>query len=200
MSIPRLPIAYHDFSRPLGYHRTLKLQDKIVELRLQAKKDDPSSELARRDVILLLGELNRFFPFFSAAPIGNWIVERMLRLSQDLGSEANLTPISPPNEKKPLELTSSSSSSLSALRSEHRPTFTTGRRDSLPTSLARIELEKDRLAHAGADWAVTRRGGQVTYHGPGQVVGYLFFDLSAMKVSPPPPSLLPILLRKMICI
>lgn len=66
---------------------------------------------------------------------------------------------------------------------EHRPTFTTGRRDSLPASLARIELEKDRLAHAGADWAVTRRGGQVTYHGPGQLVGYLFFDLQPLKVS-----------------
>ncbi|KAL7416614.1 hypothetical protein BDY24DRAFT_347467 [Mrakia frigida] len=120
MSIPRLPIAYHVFKRPLAYHRTLQLQDKIVELRLNAKKEDPTSELARRDVVLLL---------------------------------------------------------------EHRPTFTTGRRDSLPTSLARIDLEKDRLAHAGADWAVTRRGGQVTYHGPGQVVGYLFFDLSGLNLS-----------------
>jgi hypothetical protein len=66
---------------------------------------------------------------------------------------------------------------------EHRPTFTTGRRDSLPASLARVQSEQARLAHAGADWAVTRRGGMVTYHGPGQLVGYLLFDLEGMDVS-----------------
>ena len=58
-TLARLPIAYHVFQRPLPYDRTLELQDKIVEARLLAKKTDPTSELARRDVVLLLGELTR---------------------------------------------------------------------------------------------------------------------------------------------
>ena len=77
MSIPRLPIAYHVFSRPLGYRRTLQLQDKIVELRLQAKKEDPTSELARRDVVLLLGELVRSGLLLFGARFGIGLVERI---------------------------------------------------------------------------------------------------------------------------
>ena len=56
-TLARLPIAYHVFNRPLAYHATLALQDKIVEARLAARKADPTSELARRDIVLLLGEL-----------------------------------------------------------------------------------------------------------------------------------------------
>ncbi|CDZ98360.1 chloroplast lipoate protein ligase [Phaffia rhodozyma] len=115
-----LPIATHVFRQPLPYKRTLELQEAIVQARSQARKTDPMSELARRDILLLL---------------------------------------------------------------EHRPTFTTGRRDSLPSSLERIQREEERLKHAGADWAVTRRGGQVTFHGPGQVVGYCLFELGGMKLS-----------------
>ena len=58
----RLPLAYHVFTRPLPYHRTLELQDRIVEARLQAKKVDPTSELARTDVVLMLGELVHLHP------------------------------------------------------------------------------------------------------------------------------------------
>jgi lipoate-protein ligase B len=61
---------------------------------------------------------------------------------------------------------------------QHRPVYTAGRRqkeeDLLPESL--------RLRQLGADYVHTDRGGQTTYHGPGQIVVYPFFDLGRMQV------------------
>lgn len=36
------------------------------------------------------------------------------------------------------------------------------------------------MQNVGAGFYITKRGGQVTYHGPGQIVGYGMFDLNAM--------------------
>lgn len=45
------------------------------------------------------------------------------------------------------------------------------------------------MQNVGAEFHITKRGGQVTYHGPGQLVGYPMMDLNAMEVSSiPPPS------------
>ncbi|TCD62939.1 hypothetical protein EIP91_006202 [Steccherinum ochraceum] len=58
---------------------------------------------------------------------------------------------------------------------EHRPVYTTGRRQiaSSPEVLA----EEQRLTEIGADFVTTQRGGQITYHGPGQLIGYPLIDL-----------------------
>lgn len=63
---------------------------------------------------------------------------------------------------------------------QHRPVYTTGRRDTDPEIL---ELENKRLTAIGADYIATQRGGQTTYHGPGQLVGYPILDTSLMNVS-----------------
>ena len=62
---------------------------------------------------------------------------------------------------------------------EHEPVYTTGRRDKDP---AVIESEGERLRALGADYVQTQRGGQTTYHGPGQLVGYPIIDLEAISV------------------
>ena len=56
---------------------------------------------------------------------------------------------------------------------EHEPVFTQG------------QAGKERHVLAAGDIPVvqTDRGGQVTYHGPGQIVGYLLFDLRRMGLS-----------------
>jgi len=62
---------------------------------------------------------------------------------------------------------------------EHRPVYTAGRRQ------AEKEMPEDaaRLRGLGADFVSTQRGGQITYHGPGQIVGYPLLDLGRMRLS-----------------
>ncbi|KAH9923011.1 chloroplast lipoate protein ligase [Amylocystis lapponica] len=64
---------------------------------------------------------------------------------------------------------------------QHRPVYTAGRRQ-ISTS-PEVEAEAKRLQGIGADFVATQRGGQTTYHGPGQIVGYPLLDLG--RWSPP---------------
>ena len=63
---------------------------------------------------------------------------------------------------------------------EHTPVYTAGRRETDPI---RAEEERKRLGSLGADYVGTMRGGQTTYHGPGQLVGYPIIDLAAAQAS-----------------
>jgi lipoate-protein ligase B len=56
---------------------------------------------------------------------------------------------------------------------EHFPVFTANRKETFLNILASKEL----LEKEGIEVCKTNRGGDVTYHGPGQVVGYNIMDL-----------------------
>jgi lipoate-protein ligase B len=60
---------------------------------------------------------------------------------------------------------------------EHFPIITLGRRGRLEN----IRVPLERLRADGIDVQGTDRGGDVTYHGPGQLVGYPIIDLRAHK-------------------
>ncbi|MBI2345887.1 MAG: lipoyl(octanoyl) transferase LipB [Deltaproteobacteria bacterium] len=61
---------------------------------------------------------------------------------------------------------------------EHPPVFTVGRQDCRVDWLAAPET----IAQAGIDVVQVNRGGRITYHGPGQLVGYFIFDLRALAI------------------
>lgn len=56
---------------------------------------------------------------------------------------------------------------------QHRPVYTAGRRQ----TEEEVASERARLTNLGAEFVLTQRGGQITYHGPGQIVGYPLMDL-----------------------
>src|SRR5882762_10884222 len=58
---------------------------------------------------------------------------------------------------------------------EHRPVITLGRNARAANILATPEL----LMQLGVEVVESDRGGDVTFHGPGQLVGYAIFDLRA---------------------
>lgn len=61
---------------------------------------------------------------------------------------------------------------------EHEPVFTLGMRSGADTHLI---WNSERLAREGVSVVKTNRGGDITYHGPGQLVGYPIVSLASRK-------------------
>ena len=62
---------------------------------------------------------------------------------------------------------------------EHHPVFTLGKSgkiENLKTSVSELESQ-------GVEYWHINRGGDITYHGPGQITGYPVFDLEKFKTS-----------------
>ena len=61
---------------------------------------------------------------------------------------------------------------------EHEPVFTVGLRGGADAHLVWDSLQ---LAREGVEVVKTNRGGDITYHGPGQIVGYPIISLAPRK-------------------
>ncbi|MEO8538158.1 MAG: lipoyl(octanoyl) transferase LipB [bacterium] len=64
------------------------------------------------------------------------------------------------------------------LLTEHRPVFTLGRSHPRPD----LRVEETTVRQYGIDIVQTERGGDITYHGPGQLVAYGIVDLRGWNV------------------
>ena len=80
-------------------------------------------------------------------------------------------------QNQSVELRKSGAISDQLLIVEHPHVVTMGRNGHHENLLARPEL----LARSGIEFFETDRGGDVTYHGPGQIVGYPILDLREWK-------------------
>lgn len=60
---------------------------------------------------------------------------------------------------------------------QHKPIFTIGRNGGKDNLL----ISKEKLEEYGIDLQDTNRGGNITYHGPGQLVGYPIFNLTKFE-------------------
>jgi lipoate-protein ligase B len=61
---------------------------------------------------------------------------------------------------------------------EHPPVFTLGRRGGREN----LRVTSDFLEKSGVQVIQVERGGNITYHGPGQLVAYCIFDLNASRM------------------
>ena len=61
---------------------------------------------------------------------------------------------------------------------EHPHVYTLGKSG----SGANLLIDNDQLKAKGAEFYRTDRGGDITYHGPGQIVGYPVFDLELIQI------------------
>ncbi|KAI8358093.1 putative Lipoate-protein ligase [Mortierella sp. GBAus27b] len=64
---------------------------------------------------------------------------------------------------------------------EHSPTYANGRRNRGERAVSKEEAA--RLERQGAIYVETLRGGEITFHGPGQLVAYPILDLKPAKLS-----------------
>lgn len=62
---------------------------------------------------------------------------------------------------------------------EHEPVITVGRHG----DTANVYLSEDQLSTKGVDLHRIERGGDVTFHGPGQLIGYPLLNLKALGLS-----------------
>jgi lipoate-protein ligase B len=63
---------------------------------------------------------------------------------------------------------------------QHPPVYTFGRR----VRLEHLLVPRDDLRGRGAEVIETNRGGDITFHGPGQIVGYPILDLRRRGLGP----------------
>jgi len=103
---------------------------------------------------------------FVVSPVGGVFIMRTLQVA-DLGADQGYADVLALQEGAHARRVAGDAPDCLFLL-EHRPVYTLGN----SADAANILYSEEALREAGIERAVTSRGGDVTYHGPGQLVGY----------------------------
>jgi len=82
-------------------------------------------------------------------------------------------------KKKNKELKENTSTKNYLLFCEHPPVYTLGKSG----KTSHLLINEEQLKAKGAEFYRINRGGDITYHGPGQITGYPILDLDIFKLS-----------------
>lgn len=110
------------------------------------------------------------------------VVQRRLAAKKYLEEQPTASPASRGSPSKQLEKARKVAWQDYLFLLEHTPVYTEGRRKGAKEAIA-DDTEGRRLSSLGADYILSQRGGLITFHGPGQIVGYPILDISRMNVS-----------------
>ncbi|KAF9213076.1 hypothetical protein BGZ59_005960 [Podila verticillata] len=120
----------------------------------------------------------RDLPYSRGSNLQQFLVDRQIRLRKE--REEKLSTLNVDGTQGNSELSEDGSHDL-LLIVEHTPTYTNGRRNRGAQAIS--DNEADRLKKLGATYVESLRGGEITYHGPGQLVAYPILDLKPTKLS-----------------
>ncbi|KAF9995122.1 putative lipoyltransferase 2, mitochondrial [Entomortierella chlamydospora] len=117
----------------------------------------------------------RNLPYNRSSDLQQRLVDRQIRLRKEREARIPLQ-----NEPKSSTAPEGGSNDL-ILLVEHTPTYTNGRRNRGAHAVGDKEVE--RLTALGATYVESLRGGEITFHGPGQLVAYPILDLKPIQLS-----------------
>jgi lipoate-protein ligase B len=123
-------------------------------------------------------------PYLHGLALQERIVERRLQAKQLLEEQPSASPSTRSAGNQSLSKQVQEAQKVAwqdyLLLQEHTPVYTEGRRKGAKSAIGDDE-EGKRLRALGADYIVAQRGGLITFHGPGQIVGYPILDISRMN-------------------
>jgi lipoyl(octanoyl) transferase 2 len=109
-------------------------------------------------------------PYSRAAALQDTIVSRFLASKASASTSSATSAVPPPSPPSPTVITA-----------QFNPVYTCGRRE-----IGTVSPEQQNYLRAGgrAEFVEALRGGQTTFHGPGQLVAYPIIDLKRHGISP----------------
>ncbi|KAG0360584.1 putative lipoyltransferase 2, mitochondrial [Podila minutissima] len=119
----------------------------------------------------------RDLPYNRGSDLQQFLVDRQIRLRKE---REDKRAVGADETQQSVDLSEEGSRDL-LLIVEHTPTYTNGRRNRGAQAIS--DKEADRLKKLGATYVESLRGGEITYHGPGQLVAYPILDLKPIKLS-----------------
>ncbi|KAF8972422.1 hypothetical protein BGZ46_010082 [Entomortierella lignicola] len=123
----------------------------------------------------------RNLPYKRSTDLQQRLVERQIRLRKEQEDRKSLENLSNSSVSTELARPAEDQSNDLILIVEHTPTYTNGRRNRGAQAVSDKEVE--RLEGQGAMYVESLRGGEITFHGPGQIVAYPILDLKPIQLS-----------------